>query len=468
MSLVVYDWDITLLLSRAPDLIPSCTTIGNSYKKYVLGILTIVYTLGLTDRGLLILLLQPIEEDLRLSDTQLGFLTGIAFGLFYATLGVPIARWADRWNRVAITSMAITVWAATVMACLFVNNFVQFLFARIAAAVGEAGCMPPTYSLLGDYFPRPVQRARAMAIYMLASPFALLISFIIGSRLNALYGWRVTFFLMGIPALLAAVLVQLTIREPRRTQDATEQRSPARAPRMADALALLWYQQSARHLMIAIILLFTMGLGLSPWYAAFLMRSHGMGIAELGAWLGLIFGIGGITGTLLGGYVATRWFGEDAQGQIRLSAIMIAALVPFFFMFLLLPGKHQALSAFIGLQVVLFFFTGPTFALIQRLVPDDMRATTLSIIMFLANLIGMGIGPQVVGILSDVLAPFYGVDSLRYAMLIMSLVAPGSAYYFVRASRTVTRDLESVARGAKPSPDGTFSATETVTRVSSK
>ena len=434
---------------------------GQTYKGYVLGLLTTVYTLGLMDRGLMTLLLQPIKEDLRLSDTQLGFLTGIAFALFYATLGVPIARWADRWNRVAITSMAVTVWAATVMACLFVGNFVQLLFARIAAAVGEAGCMPPTYSLLGDYFPKPVQRARAMAIYMLANPLCLLIGFIVGSRLNARYGWRSTFFLMGIPALLAALLVQLTIREPRRTQDASEQRSLGGAPRMTDALALLWHQQSARNLMIAIILLFTMGLGLSPWFAAFLMRSHGMGTAELGVWLGLIFGIGGIAGSLLGGYVATRWYGEDAQGQIRLSAIMIAALVPFFFMFLLLPGKYQALSALVGLEVVLFFFTGPTYALIQRLVPDDMRATTLSIMMLLANLIGMGIGPQAVGILSDALTPFYGVDGLRYAMLIVSLVAPGSAYYFMRAARTVTRDLESVARGAKPIPDAMFSAPET-------
>src|SRR5215203_5688999 len=125
---------------------------GKPYKSYVLGILTLVYTLNYLDRGLIILLLQPIKDDLHLSDTQLGFLTGIAFGLFYATLGLPIARWADRGNRVTITSMAIGLWGLTVMACVFVTSFMQLVFARVAAAVGEAGCMPPTYSLLGDYF----------------------------------------------------------------------------------------------------------------------------------------------------------------------------------------------------------------------------------------------------------------------------------------------------------------------------
>src|SRR5690348_3917058 len=129
-----------------------------AYRSYVLGILTLVYTLNYLDRGLIVLFLQPIKEDLRLSDSQLGLLTGIAFGLFYATLGVPIARWADRGNRVTLTSVAIGLWGVTVMLCVLVSNFAQLLLARVCAAVGEAGCMPPTYSLLGDYFPRPAER----------------------------------------------------------------------------------------------------------------------------------------------------------------------------------------------------------------------------------------------------------------------------------------------------------------------
>jgi predicted MFS family arabinose efflux permease len=423
----------------------SIAATGSAYRSYVLAVLTVVYTLGLMDRGLISLLLQPIKEDLRLSDTELGFLTGIAFALFYATLGLPIARWADRSDRVTITSLAIGVWGVTVMACLFVSTFVQLLFARIAAAVGEAGCMPPTYSLVGDYFRTPVARARAMAVYMLANPFCNLASFIVGGYLNARYGWRMTFFIAGIPGLLLAAVVRLTIREPRLRAAASVRRSDDRSPRMTEVLAHLWSQPSVRNLMIAIVLLFTMGLGLQPWYAAFLMRSHGMDTAAVGLWLGLIFGIGGIIGTLGGAYVATRWFGEDAQSQTRLSALMIGSLVIFFVPFLLLPGKYQALSAFVGMPIALFVFIGPTYALLQRLVPDEMRATTLSVSMLLANLIGMGIGPQVVGILSDLLHPSFGAESLRYAMLIMSFIAPASGFYFWCAARTVNRDLLSVA-----------------------
>ena len=422
---------------------------SESYRRYVLGTLTLVYTLNFLDRGLIILLLQPIKEDLRLSDSQLGFVTGIAFALFYATLGLPIARWADRGNRVTITSIAIGLWGVTVMVCLFVSNFVQLVLARIAAAVGESGCMPPTYSLLGDYFPGAAERARAMAIYWLASPFALIISLMGGGWLNERYGWRVTFFIMGIPALLVAVLVKMTIIEPR--VHTVRGVAPERQlPRMTEVLATLWRQQSTRHLSLAIILFFLMAFGLAPWYAAFMMRSHGMGTAELGVWLGLIFGFGGIAGIWGGGYMSGRWLAHDERGQMRFSAITIASLVPSVGLFVLLPNKYAALIALVPLMIGLGFFVGPTFALLQRLVVDEMRATTMAVVMLLANLIGMGIGPQVVGLVSDLLMPVMGSDSLRYALLTISFVALWAAYHFWRVGRTVKEDLSAGARRSQP------------------
>jgi MFS family permease len=417
------------------------TVFSEAYKRYVLGALTLVYLLNFLDRGLVILLLQSIKEDLRLSDTQLGFLTGIAFGLFYAVLGVPIARWADRGNRVAITSLAIGLWGVTVMACLFVTSFVQMVCARVAAAVGESGCMPPTYSLLGDYFPAPEERARAMAIYMLAGPLAVVLSFIAGGWLNEHYGWRMAFFLMGVPALLMSILIRLSVAEPRMHEVSARSADPP-LPRMRDVLALLWRQRSSRHLIFAVVLLLTVGFGLGPWYAAFMMRSHGMGTVELGVWLGLIFGVSGTAGILLGAYASTKWFARNERGQLRLSAAMIAASVPCFAFFLLLPHKYQALVALIPFMLVFNFFFGPTFALMQRLVADEMRATTLAVVMLLANLIGMGVGPQLVGALSDLLVPAFGTDSLRYAMLTACLIALWSAYHFWRVSGTVQEDLQ--------------------------
>jgi MFS family permease len=412
-------------------------------KRYALAVLTTVYMLNLVDRGLMALLLQPIKEDLQLSDTQLGFLTGIVFGLFYATLGVPIARWADRGDRVAITSVAIATWGATVMVCLVVTNYVQLLFARMAAAVGEAGCKPPTYSLVGDYFPDPSERTFAMAVYWMGGSLSALVSYVVGGWLNELYGWRITFFLMGIPGLLLAAVVKWTILEPRRqvqNKDAYERALPP----MRTVMKVLWHQRSSRHLSIALILLYTLALGLVPWYAAFMIRSHGMGTGELGLWLGLIFSLGGAAGVLSGGYVCSRWLTNNEQGQMRLSAVAVTALVPCFVAFLMLPDKRDALLALIPLAFVFSFFMGPTYALMQRLVPDEMRATMMSVVMLLANLIGMGIGPQVIGILSDVLRPSLGNDSLRYAMLSMSLLALWSGYHFWQVGVTVKGDLSVV------------------------
>jgi MFS family permease len=415
---------------------------SQAYRRYVLAALTAVYTLHVVDRGLMILLLQPIKEDLQLTDTQLGFLTGIAFGLFYAVLGVPIARWADRGNRVTIASVAMGLWGLTVTGCLLVTNYFQLVIARVAAAIGEAGCKPPTYALVGDYFPQASERVRALAIYMAGGLLSNLLSFMVGGWIAERYGWRAAFFAMGIPALAMAVVFKLTIAEPRtraRSADLVQSTMPMRT-----VFAALWHHRSLRHLIVALILLYSMAFGLAPWYAAFLVRTHGMSMGVLGTWLGLIFGLSGLCGSLLGGYLASRWFSDNERGQMRLSAIMVAAVVPFFVAFLTLPQKYLALLALIPLVLVLSVFLGPAYALLQRLVADEMRATSMALIMLLVNLIGMGVGPQVVGILSDVLMPRFGVDSLRYAMLLVSFISLWASYHFWQVGRTVREDIEAV------------------------
>jgi MFS family permease len=425
---------------------PRAPVRADLYKRYALALMTAVYMVNLLDRFSMGLLLQPIKVDLGLSDTQLGFLTGIAFGLFYAILGLPIARWADRGNRVTIASLAIGLWGLTVMACWFVTSFVQLALARMAAAVGESGCKPPTYSLIGDYFPQPAERTRAMSIYWLGSPLATLISFIGGGWLNHRYGWRATFVLMGIPGLLLAVLVKFTLREPRVQIARPGVGAPSHLehhshPSLATVLTTLWRRRSCRHLTVALILFFTMGFGLTPWNAAFMMRSHGMRSDELGVWMGLIISIGGMIGVLSGGYIANRWFAGNERGQMRMSAVSIALSFPCYIAFLLLPQKHLALAMLLPTMLVFNLFVASTYALMQRLVPDAMRATTMAVIMLLYNLIGMGVGPQAVGILSDLFSPIAGSESLRYAMLIVSVVALWAAYHFWQAGRTVEEDL---------------------------
>lgn len=215
---------------------------------------------------------------------------------------------------------------------------------------------------------------------------------------------------------------------------------------MSEVLKMLWRKPSTRHLIIGMTLLLTMGLGLAPWYAAFMIRSHEMPLSELGLWLAPIFGGGGFIGTWLGGYISGRWFANNERGQMQLSAIAIVALVPCYALFLLLPDKHHALIALAVLVMLFAIYTGPTFTLMQRLVPNEMRATTMSLVMLVGSLIGMGLGPQLVGILSDLWRPALGVDSLRYAMLSMSFIGVSAAYYFWRVGRTVREDLRQVTR----------------------
>lgn len=410
-----------------------------AYKRYALAALTSVYMVNLADRYLMNLLLQPIKEDLHLSDTQLGFVTGIAFGLFYATFGLPIARWSDRGNRVTITALAIGLWGVTVMACIFVTNYVQLVFARMSAAIGESGCKPPTYSLVGDYFREPAERTRAMSIYITGNYLSAPLTLIAGGWLNQLYGWRIAFFVMGILGLVLAVVVKLTLIEPRSTlkSEGASERPP---PSMTLVLTTLWRQRSYRHLCIAFILYYTLGLGMNGWQAAFMMRSHGMNTGELGVWFGLIFGVAGVVAVLFGGQVASRWF-TDERTQMRMSAVAMAFACPLYIAFLTAPDGYLALAALVPKVMVLGVFLGPIYALMQRLVPDEMRATMMAVVMLIANLIGFGIGPLTIGVLSDLLMPALERDSLRYAMLIMSFAALWASYHFWQVARTVRGDL---------------------------
>jgi hypothetical protein len=225
---------------------------------------------------------------------------------------------------------------------------------------------------------------------------------------------------------------------------------------MNEVASTLWRQRSFRHLSIAVVLFYTMGVGLGPWQAVFMIRIHGMGTGELGRWLGLITSICGISGALAGGYIAARWFADNERAQMRLTAAAVASIVPLYLIFLTLPQRDQALLALIPLTSAFSIFLGPMYALMQRLVRDEMRATMMALVMLFANLIGFGAGPQIVGILSDVLTPSFGINGLRYAMMSMSFVALWSAYHFWRVGETVKADLSIIGQNPGLSTESTM------------
>lgn len=411
----------------------------------MLALLTIIMVFNYVDRVAMGLLLQDIKIDLSLSDTQLGLLTGIAFAGFYATMGIPIARWADRGNRVTIISLTVGLWSAAVALCGMAGSFFQLLLMRMGVAVGEAGCHPPAFSLIADYFTR-AERPRAVARYMLGWPLALLTGFFAGGWLNQIYGWRATFVILGLPGVLLAALAALTLKEPRRKMasqvpSAGISSTPSDQPRLKEVLRTLWGSAAYRNLLFAFSLSYFFGNGILQWLPAFFVRSHGLESGALGTWFAAIYGLGGLFGTWLGGELAARYAANNERSQLTALAILYAILALLGASVYLAPNYHLAFAVLMFSSVGSAAVTGPMFAATQTLVPPRMRAMSIAVVLFFSNLIGLGFGPLAVGALSDALRPWLGEESLRYALLV---ICPGyfwCTWHLWLASRTVASNM---------------------------
>lgn len=413
----------------------------NTYKKYLLLVLLILMASNYVDRHALGLLLQDIKVDLSLSDTQLGFMTGIAFALFYSVMGIPIARWADRGDRIAIISLTTAVWSAAVALCGAAGSFVHLLMIRIGVGVGEAGFVPPAHSLIAEHFSR-AERPRAVAIFKLGIPLSLLIGYLSAGWLNQLFGWRATFVLLGIPGLLLALLVRFTLKEPRRAIRREGTLADPGQPGLKEVARTLWGSVTFRHLLIAWSIVALFGSGLGKWQPAFFMRSHGLQTGELGTWLAISAGGGGLLGTYLGGLWASRYAAQNERLQLQVMAVAYVCFGLLMAAVYLSPNPYVAFAmmglAFAGGSAV----NGPLFATIQTLIPERMRATSVAILFLFSNLIGMGIGPLVAGALSDALRPTFGEESLRYSLVALCPGYLWCAWHFRCASRTVSVDLQ--------------------------
>jgi MFS family permease len=410
-----------------------------AYKNYLLAVLLVILAFNFVDRLALGLVLQDIKVDLHLTDTQLGFLSGIAFALFYSVLGIPIARWADRGNRITIITITTALWSVAMALCGLAGSFLQLLLIRVGIAVGEAGCIPPAHSLIADHFTR-AERPRAVAIYKLGGPLSILIGYALAGWLNELYGWRMTFVVLGIPGLILAVFVRFTLREPRLAEAGTITRPDP--PSMKDVCVTLWANTTFRHLVVCYAVVFFFGYGIRLWEPAFFIRTYGLETGELGTWLALVVGIGGVAGTYLGGELASRYAAQNEGLQLKAVAIAYCSF-GFISALIYLSPNHYAAFALMALGTVGgATANGPLFATIQTLVPDRMRAVSIAVIYLFANLVGMGLGPLAAGVLSDALRPWAGENSLRYALLALCPGYLWAAWHLWRASTTVARDLE--------------------------
>jgi len=425
--------------------------VSERYRSYVVWLLFAVYVFNFVDRQILTILIQPIKAEFALSDTEVGLLGGIAFAFLYSTLGIPIARYADRANRVNIIGTSLLVWSLFTAATGFARSFGQLFIARVAVGIGEAGCSPAAYSIISDYF-KPEKRSTALAIYSMGIYGGVFVGFLVGGTVAQAYGWRAAFYVVGLPGVLLALIVRLTLREPPRGFSEGVKVPPEPVP-FRQVVGRLWAKPSFKHVSLAAALHAFVGYGVGGFYPAFLMRTHNMTVKEVGLWLSLITVVGGVTGTYLGGYLSDRYvkrFG-DRRYQLWVPGISTLVSVPLSIIAYTLPMKAAVLWMLVPGLAIGAMYLGPTFAIGQSLVGAGERAVAGALLLLAINLIGLGFGPLLTGVFSDLFrARFLGqgmddahatMEGLRWSLCVMTFVNVWSTFHYMRAARTVREDL---------------------------
>ena len=415
--------------------------VGGPYAYYVLGVLFVMYLFNFLDRQLLAILLQPIKEDLKISDTALGFLTGFAFAVFYTFAGLPLARLADRWVRRSLIAISTAAWSIMTVACGLAQGFTGLALARIGVGIGEAGATPPAHSLLSDYFP-PGKRATVLAIYASSVPVGSGLGYWLGGTINDAFGWRMAFVIVGLPGILVALLVRLTVREPVRG-GSEHQPLNVRQYSLKEVWQFLSQLPSGRRISLAAACIAFAGYGLAAWIPAFFVRIHHMTPGQLGLWMSWITALGGIIGSLSGGVISDRWSRTypRARSYVSMSGALLS--IPFNVASVLLDDYRLALLCFLPATIGATLWFGPATSIVQ-VVPPAMRATASAVFIFILTIIGLGAGPQVIGILNDIIGT---PEAIRYSLLfvavVMNLLA---AWFFWLTGKTLVADLRAKER----------------------
>lgn len=416
--------------------------------KIMLFALLLVYILNFLDRQIINILAEPIKGDLGLSDTQLGLLAGPAFAVFYAVLGIPIARYADnaKTNRVWLISICLAVWSAMTAICGFAQNFLQLALARIGVGVGEAGCTPAAHSLIADSVP-PEKRSSAIAFFGLGIPIGGLLGLIIGGVVNDQYGWRIALMLVGAPGILLAFLLPLLIRDPRRCADSAHFNtadSPVKAKlSIKDAVREVFASKAYLYVFIAASFTAFLSYGKGLWTISFFIRSHGLSTTEAGLAMAVALGISGIIGTWLGGKMADVFGKRDKRHILTLPAIGMAIAAPILFAGYWAEDWRIAVALLILPTILNSAYYGPAYGCVQGLVRPEARAIAASLVVFGQNLIGLGMGPLLFGVLSDWLQPMAGDESVRWVLYGAAWLGLIPAFFFWRASLRLNAELKS-------------------------
>jgi MFS family permease len=416
---------------------------SNAYRKYVLWLLLVVATFNYADRYMLGVLLPDIKGELGLSDTQIGFITGTAFTIVYAFLGVPIAALADRFSRRKIITLALAAWSLMTCLCGLAQSFLQLAVFRVLVGIGESGCTPPSHSLISDYFSR-TERGSAMAIFGLGSPFGVFIGFLLGGWIAQEAGWRVALFAFGAPGLIVALVLYYTLRDPPRghADGVASAAHTAHVPDMLAAFRTLWAKKTFRHMVLGGSMYGLVMVAVLIWLPSFFVRTHGLEISTVGTWLAFTNAVPHALGLLAGGMLADRLGKVSVRAPVLLCAFAQLAAAPFYSLVLLVETPTAAFLWLIVPSFVGVMQGAVLFATIQGVAEVRSRAVAAALMILIINLISGIIGPQLVGAISDASMQFIGTASLGFSLLIVATTCSlWSALHFYLASKSVEQDL---------------------------
>ena len=438
-------------------------------------LLMLVYTFNFIDRTIIATLGQAIKVDLKITDAQLGLLQGLAFALFYTTLGIPLARLAERVNRVNLIAACLALWSGMTALCGAAASYAQLFLYRMGVGIGEAGCSPPAHSLITDLYAAR-SRATALSIYSLGIPVGTMFGAMAGGLIADELGWRQAFIVVGLPGVLLAVVFKWVVREPPRgLADGAAGELAAEAPPLVDVMRQLFGRASFVHILVGATLIGFVGYGTGTFTQPYFKRAFDLSYTQIGLIFGLIGGLAAAAGTVLGG-VASDWAGRRSERWY--------ALIPSVSILLAAPGYMLAYTRETPLLAILcmvvpmllhYVYIGPTLGVMHNLVGPRMRATATALFFFGVNLVGLGAGPYVNGWLNDYfagreflgaagetfiqscpggIAPAGSAESLvlecarssmmgaRAGLLVMFALLVWAALHYLLGARTLARDLE--------------------------
>lgn len=437
-----------------------------SYRAYVLFVFVIIYTFNFIDRLLISIVQEDIIREFGVSNFMVGLLGGPVFAILYTTLGIPIARLAERANRITIVSIGAFLWSLMTAACGFAGNFVQLVFCRLGVGIGEAACVPPSQSAIADYFPAD-RRATALAIFSLGIPLGSAMAYLGGGWLVSTFDWRTAFWMLGAPGILAALLLKLTVKEPPRAGTQTK------PPSFSETLRTLSTKASFWHVAFGGALISFVGYGSSQFLVSHLVRNYDLGatlpleIAHASYAMGAVAGLSTALGTFLGGYLADRLAPRHPRVNSWLPALGVAIAIP---LYILSFMQTEFLWAFVFLMIAPithYLYLGSMYAVTLGVSTPLQRATSVAILILIVNLIGYGLGPPFVGAANDFFATQMLADSglalaqcdprtvlpenaaacasaqglgLKYALGATIFFLGWAALHFLLAGRTVVKD----------------------------